>query len=202
MRTRPAREEEGELRIGRSHHLARVLIVLCVLILPAFLSLGCGGDDEGGTDTVLRHPEDFLPPGTEGMPENGNPSTATDADGLREIVNGGWQIYTNNGFREMVEQLYSGTVGGTSATIQVWIMDVETSENAASLQEELTAESTWENAGVIGDEDHRLTSLFAYTILFRREGYSVQVEISTGTQDSKDLAVLFATHIDGEITRS
>lgn len=175
-----------------------------VLILAAALPLGCGGDDDptgpnGADTTAIHHPEDFLPPGTASMARDGAARVATDIPGLQDIVNGGYEVYTGNGFREMVEQNYSGTVGETAATMKVWIFDVTTPENAVSLNDELLQSGAWEELNQVGEQDNRQSSLFAYTLLFRRNQYSVRLEISTNTQNAKDLLLLFATHIDTEI---
>ena len=160
--------------------------------------IGCG-DDDGGPAPIIRHPQDFLPPGTEAMPKDGNLRTATDTAGLQDIVTGGFENYTSNGFLEMVEQVYSGTVGGASATVRVWIFDMGADENAASLHDLILQEGSWEDWGVLGDEDHRKSGLLGFVTLFRRDNYSVQLDISSNSQDARDLLVLFASHIDQEI---
>ena len=174
--------------------VAAFTIFAALLMSP----LGCG-DDDGGPKPVIRHPQDFLPPGTEAMQKDGNPRTATDAAGLRDIVNVGFEDYTNSGFLEMVEQMYSGTVGGASAAVRVWIFDMSSEENCASLHDLLLQDGAWEDWGVLGDEDHRRTSPLGFVILFRRDNYSVQLDISANSQDARDLLVLFASHIDQEI---
>jgi hypothetical protein len=164
------------------------------------LGAGCGGDD-GGSKPAIQHLADFLPPGTDAMQKDGSPVTASDVTGLEDIVNGGFEVYVSNGFREMVAQHYSGTVGRSSATVRVWIFDQGSGDNAGSLNEELVREGAWEEVDEIGDDDHRRSELFAFIILFRRDQYSAQVEISANSQDAKDLLVLFATHIDQEMTK-
>ena len=125
------------------------LLLVTALVL---LAAGCGG---GGSEPAILHPEDFLPPGTDAMKKNGVATTATDVSGLEDIVNGGFEVYVSNGFREMVAQDYAGTVGGSSTNIRVWIFDQGTAENEATLNEELVLEGTWERASV--DERFELT---------------------------------------------
>jgi hypothetical protein len=134
------------------------------------------------------------------MPKDGPSRTATTTQTLQDIVNGGYEVYTNNGFRELAEQKYSGTVGTAAASFTVWIFDMGTAANAEALHDEQTQVGTWEAAGEVGEEDHRQTALFAYTILFRRGKYSVRLESSANSQDAQDLLILFATHVDQEIT--
>ena len=175
-----------------------------MFILPLLLT-ACG-DDDGGNDNPgepeIRHPEDFLPEGTEGMPKDGANETATDLDGLKGIVNGGFELYSDNGFEEMASQLYSGTVGGAAASIAVWVIDVGTAENATALFVELQQTYTLENGGELGDQDLRDTSgLFAYTLWFREAEYVSRLLISgSNSQDAKDLVLLFGAHIDQEIS--
>ncbi len=174
------------------------LVVAGLLLIAMSGSPGCSKDDNTSGPTI-RHPEDFLPAGTDAMAKDGNARIATDTDGLRLIVNGGYQVYTNNGFREVVEQVYSGTVGGSAASVTVWIIDVGSSENADALHRELLQIGTWEEMDELGDEVHNQTALFAYTLLFRRGRYSARLVSSTSSQDAEDLVLLFATHIDQEI---
>jgi hypothetical protein len=180
------------------------------LLLLLLIPLGCSEDpasnDDGGDDGgdngggEIRHPVDFLPPGTSGMPKDGTPTTATDTLGLQGIVNGGYEVYTNNGFQEVVEQMYAGTVGGEATTVRVWIFDMTRAQNAEALHDELLLVGTWVDTGQVGQADHRKTELLSYTILFRRGQYSARIEIYSTSQDAQDLALLFATHIDLEIT--
>lgn len=159
--------------------------------------IGCG--DDGNPTPIVSRPADFLPHGTEAMQQEGTPRTATDNAGLRDIVDEGFEYYATNGFLEMVEQMYSGTVGGTSATARVWIFDMGTAENTASLHEQLLQEGSWEDWAVLGDEDHRRSTELGFTILFRRDNYSAQLDINLSSQDARDLLALFANHIDQAI---
>jgi hypothetical protein len=134
------------------------------------------------------------------MQKDGAPRTATDAAGLQDIINGGFEDYTSNGFLEFVEQNYTGTVGGTSATVRVWIFDMGTAENTALLHDLLLEEGAWEDWGVLGDEDHRRSTELGSVILFRRDNYSAELTVlGSSSQDARNLLVLFATHIDQEI---
>jgi hypothetical protein len=189
-------------RLSTSARPSRPALPLFSFLAFSFVlafAAGCGSD--GSSKPAILHPEDFLPPGTEAMQKDGSPRTATDTAGLQDIVNGGFEVYTNSGFREMVEQMYSGTVGGANATVRVWIFDQATSDNAVALHEEILQEGTWEQTDEIGDAQYRRTELFASIILFRRDQYSAQLEISANSQDAKDLLVLFATHVDQEMTK-
>jgi hypothetical protein len=170
------------------------------LIMIALCGAGCSGDDDGESAPEIRHPQDFLPPGTQGMVKDGNPRTASDTVGLQEIINGGYEDFTNNGFQEMVEQNYAGTVGGNQASIRVRIYDMGAAENTAALHVELTDEGPWQANDEIGDEEDRLRASSYQTILFRRGQYTSELVITDGSQDSMDLLILFATHIDQEIT--
>lgn len=177
---------------------ALLLAFAATCTLLAVVPAGCSKDEEGNGPTI-RRPQDFLPPGTAGMQKDGSPRIATDTASLQDIVNGGYEVYTNNGFQEMVEQLYSGTLGGTATSVKISIFDMVNTQNTITLHEELLQVGTWEEYDQIGDAAHRRTELFAHIFLFRRTGYSVRLEISNSSQDARDLVVLFATHIDQEI---
>jgi hypothetical protein len=174
------------------------ILVMTSLILAVALT-ACNDDDDV-TGPELRDLADFLPPGTATLTKAGDPRLASDVASLQDIVNGGFEVYTNNGFQEMIEQLYEGSVGGSVANVKVMIFDQGNAANAAALNEELTLEGAWEAWGEIGDEAHKSGGLFAYIILFRRDEFSIRLDIDGSTQDAKDLLELFATHIDLEIT--
>ena len=186
-------------RRGRHHTSATLLAGAALLLLAALLPIACSDDEDNGEQPVIRHPEDFLPPDTGGMIKSGDASVATDAESLQQLINGGFQIYVNNGFVEMVQQIYSGSVGGSTAEITAWIFDQGSTTNAMALHDELLQLGTYEELTGIGDSAHRKDDLFTHTILFRRNNYSSQLVINPNNQDAKDLLQLFATHIDGEI---
>ncbi|MBD3335378.1 MAG: hypothetical protein GF355_07660 [Candidatus Eisenbacteria bacterium] len=178
---------------------ARLIASVVAVILATALIPGCS-DDDGGSEPVIERPQDLLPPGTETMVADGDPRIATDASGLQEIVNGGYETYTNHGFQELAEQKYNGQVGeadGVGTTI--WIFDMGSGENAAELQVELTREGPWQESDQFGAEEHRLRSSNSQTILFRLETYSVRLVIGNGSNDAEVLLELFAEHIEGEI---
>jgi hypothetical protein len=178
--------------------LAGLPATWAVLSILMALLIGCG--DKGGPKPIIRRPQDFLPPGTETMQKDGGPRIATDVSGLKDIVGSGFADYTENGFLEMVEQMYSGTVGGTSATMRVWIFDMGTAEDAAGLHVLLLQEDpSWETWNDLGNEDHRRSTPFGYEILFRRDNYSAQLDISVDSQAARDLLFSFATQIDQAI---
>jgi hypothetical protein len=200
LSTIDASERRRSFALRRSH----AAWPLCAALLLGCLLLACGSDDDGNgnTDPVIRRPQDFLPPGTEDMPKSGDPQVATNTGELQDIVNGGYEVYTNNGFQEMAAQLYDGTVSGTAANVTVWIMDQGSAAGAAALHEDLLQVGAWEEYQGLGNAAHRRTELFSHIMLFRRDEYSAQLTISNSSQDAKDLVVLFATHIDEEIQRS
>jgi hypothetical protein len=169
------------------------------LVLAFLLAsmIGCG--DDGGPAPVIRQLVDLLPPGTDTMQKDGDPRTATDASGLKGIVGSESIYYTNNGFLEMIEQMYGGAVGGTGAVARVWIFDMGSAENAAALHEELLQGGSWEEWNDLGDEDHRRSTLLGFQILFRRDNYSAQLDISVTSQDARDVLFLFATQLDEAI---
>jgi len=183
-RRRPARAAR---RLG----LAAALLVLVLV--------GCSGDDGAGPDTL--RPQDLVPPGTAEMPKDGAVEVAADQTGLQGIVDGGWQMFTTNGFQEIVRQYYSGTVGGAAATVEVWISDQGTTSNADDLHDDyVQAVGTFVEWNNFADEAHTALGLGSYTIVFRRDRFWSRLSITASSQDAQDLLELFATHIDDEIS--
>jgi len=78
-----------------------------VFLIAACLTLaGCGGDEKTPTESDIERPEDFLPPnGSADMTKVGEANTASTAAELRELINGGYEVYENHGFEEMVQQM-------------------------------------------------------------------------------------------------
>ncbi len=180
----------------------RAIFAAVLLLILGALAVGCSEDsNDNGEQPVIRHPQDFLPPSTSGMLTSGDPSVATDAASLQDVVNGGYETYTNHGFEEMVYQRYEGTVGGTSAMAEVKIFDQGTTANAEALNHEIRQMGlfTWETLSGIGDEAHQGVGLNAYGIIMRRANYTSELTITSSTQDAQELLRLFATHIDTEI---
>ncbi|MBN2172099.1 MAG: hypothetical protein JW819_12340 [Candidatus Krumholzibacteriota bacterium] len=182
-------------RPGRT---ARRLALLAAGLLVLALA-GCSSDDGAGPDTL--RPEDLVPPGTAEMPQDGAPDVATDQIGLEDIVDGGWQMFTTNGFQEIVRQRYAGTVGGGPANVEVWISDQGTVSDADDLHDDyVQSVGTFIEWAGFADEAHTTLGMGNYTIIFRRDRFWSRLNITASSQDAQDLLELFATHIDDEIT--
>ena len=185
----------------RDSSILPIIAAVVVLILGA-LAAGCTEDsNDNGGQPVIRQPQDFLPPSTSGMLTSGDPSVATDTASLQDVINGGYETYTNHGFEEMVYQRYEGTVSGTSAMAEVKIFDQGTAVHAEALNDEIRqmGQFTWESLSGIGDEAHQGVGLNAYGIIMRRADYTSELTITSSTQDAQELLKLFATHINNEI---
>lgn len=167
--------------------------------LFVLVAVGCS-EDKKTTEPPIRHPQDFFPQAISGMSRDGAVRVATTTAELQEIVDGGFQVYTQHGFRELAEQNYSGTVGGTQTGLQARIFDQGTSANATALHaDENVNLGGCSSLSGLGDEARHCPSFSSQTIQFRRGQYWVQLLIYNAAQDGRTVLELFAQHVDGEI---
>lgn len=168
--------------------------------LVVLLIAGCGDDKKETTEPPIRHPQDFLPQSVSGLAKDGAVRVATTATELQEIVDGGYQVYTSHGFRELAEQNYTGTVGGTQTSLLARLFDQETEANATALHaDENINTGGCSPSGGIGDDARYCPSFISQSIQFRRGQYWVQLAISDVSPDGRTVLELFAQHIDSEI---
>ncbi len=172
-----------------------------LLLLVAFV--GCSGDDGGGGSApTIQHPEDFFPSQIGGMAAEGSPTTATTPSELRDLIDGGYEIYTNHTFQEFAEQNYEGTTGDQSATLTAWIFELATVGDAEYLFEDEQVQtgacSDWTG---LGDQAQLCLTFDSQTIQFQRDRYWVQMNINRTSPDAEDVLVLLGGHIDQEITQ-
>ena len=170
----------------------------CFLILTAFLASCSNGDDS--PTAAIRHPQDFLPQEIGGMATDGAVRVATTVSELQEIVDGGYQTYTQHGFREIAEQNYAGTVGGTQTALRARIFVQGTTTNATALYVDVNVDpggcSILEE---LGDEARLCTGLISLTLQFRRDLYWIELVMHNTSVDARGVLELAARHIDGEI---
>ncbi|MCK4305721.1 MAG: hypothetical protein KAY24_15895 [Candidatus Eisenbacteria sp.] len=188
---------------------------ISVLIL-AVIAIGCSndcicncgsdsGDGNGNgngddTSTVIRHVEDFLPQDAGGFTRDGDPSIATTASELQDIINGGYEIYDNHNFQEFVEQKYKGPLDGGEKTLTVWIFELATVEDAQELYDDPEIDiGNCEELGGIGDQERLCRGLNSLLIQVQRDQYWIKLSIDSSSQDARTLLELFGTHIDLEI---
>jgi len=181
----------------RSRPLPRVACG-CVLFFIA-LAAGCGGGDDSPT-TPIRHPQDFLPQEIGGMAADGAVRVATTTAQLQEIVDGGYQTYTQHGFREVAERNYAGSVGGTPTTLRARVFDQGSAANAEALYDDVNVDpggcSIFEE---LGDEARICTGITSLTLQFRRDIYWIELVMFNTSADARAVLELVARHIDGEI---
>ena len=184
----------------RARSLRARWILAALGILAALACTGCGDDDKKSTDPTIQHPEDFLPQSVSGMTRDGAVQTATTTSELQALVDGGFQVYTSHGWRELAQQNYTGTVGGMETGLQARIFDQGAAENAAALHaDENLSSSGCSIVNGLGDEGRHCPSFGSQSLQFRRDRYWVQVLIYNDTQDGRTVLDLFGQHVDGEI---
>lgn len=177
----------------------RVVIGFALLCMSMF-TFGCSDDD--GSGPVIRNPEDFLPQSVGDMTRDGNPLTATTATELQGHINGGYEVYVENNFQDFAWQAYQGTVGGGQATVDVWIFELATADDARALYDEddhLCGALREELNGIGEQGELCFNPNEGSRVIFQRGKYWVRIYVNNNTQDAKDLVELFATHIDSEI---
>lgn len=123
---------------------------------------------------------------------------ADDYQSLYDIIDGGAQIFIDNGFESGVFQVYTGSIGGGS-DVTVRIYDQGSEANARTVYDKVAAgiDIPWNGAGTEARIDE--SALASYTIEFCQQNFFVQVIIEQKTDESLSIAELFATHISQKI---
>jgi hypothetical protein len=171
--------------------------ILAPLLLATAL-IGCGKDNS--PQPSIRHPQDFLPQTLSGLARDGAVRVATNVTELQAIVDGGYQTYTQHDFRELAEQSYSGTLGGSSTTLRARVFDQGTAAAATALFADVNVDPGGCTTLLdFGDEARICSGLLTQTVQFRRGIYWVELVIQDTSPDGRSLLELFAQHVDGEI---
>ncbi|MBU1699936.1 MAG: hypothetical protein KJ970_13960 [Candidatus Eisenbacteria bacterium] len=183
--------------------LAAGFVVSAGLVLALGIFLAACSDDKGngGTEPTIRHPQDFIPQGTSGMSLNGSVQVATNAEELQQVINGGYGVYLTYNFQELALQNYLGNVAGSQASLDVYIYDMGTAEDAADLHHdvEINGSGSYEELDDVGDEERLFIGLGWQKIQFLKGQYWVRIYIDSSTEDAKTLLDLFGTAVVDEI---
>ena len=174
------------------------------MIAPIII-LGCS-EDTGDLDddiTSLMSPADLLPDDDDisGWRSVGAYEEANDFDGLYAIINGGAEVYIDEGFVSAAFQIYENCVDGVCslALVHINIYDQASSENARAVYDKVSTGIgvPWNGAGTEARIDE--SGLATYTIEFWQQNLFVQVTIDEKSDDSLNIAKLFAAHVSSEI---
>jgi hypothetical protein len=169
------------------------------LLLILGLAGGCGGDDQQGP--TIRHPEDFLPRDVSGWSQ-GAVETATTADELNGIINGEYWVYEQHNFQEFAWSQYDGSAGGSAATLEAWIFEMQTPADAYATYhdtehgiEPTSAEPTEQVFG----EESRIYGQFGVRVLdFISGPYWVKLTLmhSATQDDASSILHVFAASVE------
>jgi hypothetical protein len=174
------------------HH--RLLFIFIILLIH-----GCSGTKTGDVNGILS-PIALLPVDNEisGWSILGTYIEAEDYQSLYDIIDGGAQVFIDNGFVSGAFQIYMGATGGGS-DITVRIYDQGSEANARTLYDKVATGIgiPWNGAGTEARIDE--SSLASYTIEYCQSNFFVQVIIEQKTDESLNIAKLFATHISQKI---
>lgn len=179
----------------------KVFLILCFICVL----LGCGKDDSDEVKPLLN-PVDLIPRDDEisGWARLGTYDEANDYDSLYAIIDGGAQIFIDNGFVSAVFQQYNCVSSGSecsNALVSLRIYDQGSDENAQKVYDRVATGigTPWNGAGAEARIDE--SALASYTIEFWLKNFYVQVIIDDKSDEALNIAKLFASHVSGKIKR-
>jgi len=177
--------------------LIKDMLLIGLGLTFVFTIYGCSSDDDNKSSLIT--PALLLPADDEisGWLSLGAYEEANDYDSLYEIIDGGAQVYIDNGFSSGAFQQYISSTG--KGTITLRIFDQGSEANASITYDKVSTGIgiPWSGAG----EDARIdqTALASYTIEFWQRNFLIQVVIDEKTDEALNIAKLFASHISKNI---
>jgi hypothetical protein len=182
---------------------------LSVLLCVGFGMVGCEDDDEenGNGETPIQI-VDLLPGDGEisGWDKGTEPNDfqeAYDEPGLYYIIDGGAQIYIDNGMVSAVQQIYRGSVVSTDAELVLFITDQGDTTNCENLYNEPNVlppvGTELENLGDEAMIDR--SPPFHVSIYFRNDRYFIKITIDKAGEPeaAENIAMAFASNVDSNI---
>jgi len=174
------------------------LIFIAVLLAMS----GCGEESEEKGKKVLS-PADMLPEDNDisGWAGLGAYEEANDYDGLYDLINGGAEVFIDNGFVSAAFHVYENCIGEVCSTalVHLRIYDQGTEDNAVATYDKVATGIgiPWDGAGMEARIDE--SGLASYTVEFWQRSFFVQVIIEEKTDEALNIAKLFASHVSSEI---
>ena len=184
-------------RWRRKNRLSRIAPVeyYCLLFMFVLVVLSGCGEEEGNVKTILT-PADLLPDDNDisGWLTLGAYDEANDSDGLFDLINGGAEIFIDEGFVSAVFQIYVGDMG----TVRLRIYDQGSETNALIVYERVALGFgiPWDGAGTEARIDE---SDLTYTVEFWQKNFYVKVTIEERTEEALNVAKLFASQVSIQI---
>jgi hypothetical protein len=187
--------------------LAKIVIVrfcwlACIAVLIAVSGCGEESEDNGGSKTLLTS-VDLLPGNNDisGWESIGAYEEASDYDGLYDLIDGGAEVFIDNGFVSAAFQIYNDCSGGVCSTalVHLRIYDQGSEENAMTTYDRVGTGIgvPWDGAGAEARIDE--SGLASYMLEFWQRNFFVQVIIEEKTEEALNVAKLFASHVSSEI---
>jgi len=168
-----------------------------VVCITVFIAIPGCGDESDGNGTSILTPVDLLPDDNDisGWLTLGSYDEANDNDGLYDIINGGAEVYIDEGFVSAVFQVYRGDIG----IVHLNIYDQGSDINALATYERVSIGigMPWDGAGTEARIDE--VGLASYTLEFWQQNFFVQVIIEEKTEEALNVVKLFASHISSQI---
>jgi hypothetical protein len=167
-----------------------VVVGLVVAGLACKRTTGSGSDREAA-DLLLKD-DDII-----GLKKSGEASLANDLNSLYDIINGGAQIYIDNGFEEGVFQTY--VQGASSFTLEIY--DQAGVAGARAVYDELYPASaelffSGENREAVVDQS-RLSS---YSIQHYQDRFFIRINTTEKNDAALNMAKLICSNILGKLT--
>ncbi|MGB9594663.1 MAG: DUF6599 family protein [Candidatus Poribacteria bacterium] len=179
--------------------LKKQLLMLCCFVIILFI-YGCS--EENADNNSILSPIALLPTDNEisGWTTLGAYEEADDYDSLYAIIDGGAQVFIDNGFVSGAFQEYISSIseiGGAGVVVRIY--DQGSEENAKTVYDKTSTGITipWNGAGKEARIDQ--SALASYIIEFYQRNFFVQVYIQQKTDEALNIAKLFASHISKKI---
>ena len=178
----------------------KILLVNCwfLCIIGVLMIYGCANENSDDINSILS-PISLLPADNEisGWTTLGAYEEADDYESLYSIIDGGAQVYIDNGFISGAFQNYVSSVGLLEVTVRIY--DQGNEANAKIVYDKVSTGIgiPWNGAGKEARIDE--SALASYIIEFYQKNLFVQVYIQQKTDESLNIIKLFASHISKQI---
>ena len=176
------------------------------LLIAALVCMGCSKSDTPTTPDLVSI-SDLMPRDNEissWSRKSGSEASwlATNPSELQQQINGGSELYTNNGFVEAAMQSYSGSVNNESnveCTIQIY--DQSTAELSTRVFDD--PNNIFANpvtpANPPSAKAQIRKDLFSYTMKYSKLKYYVLVTIFSADDKAQEVLEVFANNVAGKI---
>jgi hypothetical protein len=176
--------------------LPAIFWIICTISI--LIIYGCGSESGDDSSSILS-PISLLPADNEisGWTTLGAYEEADDYESLYFIIDGGAQVYIDNGFMSGAFQHYISSVGLLEVTVKIY--DQGNEANAKIVYDKISTGIgiPWNGAGKEARIDE--SALASYIIEFYQKNLFVQVYIQQKTDEALNIAKLFASHISRQI---